>query len=589
INGLTIKRGYITGDSARGGGIYCTASSPTIKNCIIANNQAIAGWDDYAYGAGISCINGSSPTIKSCHIVDNYAEGGPGGSGGYDGFPGAGAQGGGIYSTDDLVIENCVIRNNTAKGGDGGDGYGDQQYYGRGGDGGDAYGAGISTTGSSSILFNNLIIGNSAIGGDGGSSYMVPDGLEGSAYGGAIYGSDFLVTNCTISDNSSEGLSGAGGISGTGTVTNCILWGNGDDLHGCSATYSCIEDGDAGTGNISTDPDFVSGPLGDYYLSQTAAGQPTTSPCVNTGSDTAANLNMDILTTRTDQILDSGTVDMGYHYSLLESPDINFDGDVDLDDFAILASQWRQPPGTPSADIEPPGGDGVVDEFDLAILTDYWLWGVVVPNSLVSHWKFDETSGATAYDSAGTNHGILANGTVWTTGQIDGALYFDGSDDYVSVPDSLELNITGDITISAWVNFTAGGSEQAIVTKTVSNGAINNPFDFRTSSAAEPTLRFVRADASGAEIVFSTEPIPIQSWHHVAIRIENNVADFYVDGDITGKTGGLTKPATGNSNPLLIGKRDDGWPFNGKIDDVRIYNYALSAEEILSLYQQGSE
>ncbi len=129
------------------------------------------------------------------------------------------------------------------------------------------------------------------------------------------------------------------------------------------------------------------------------------------------------------------------------------------------------------------------------------------------------------------------------------------------------------------------GSEQAIVTKCVSNGARNNPFDFRTDKAYEPQLTLVRADAFAHDYVYSTKHISIMEWHHVVAIVENNIPDFYVDGVITGKTvAAFTRTPTGNTNPLLIGRRDDGLYFNGKIDDVRIYNRALTGQEIWQLY-----
>ncbi|MCK5612961.1 right-handed parallel beta-helix repeat-containing protein [Candidatus Pacearchaeota archaeon] len=208
-------------------------------------------------------------------------------------------------------------------------------------------------------------------------------------------------------------------------------------------------------------------------------------------------------------------------------------------------------------------------------------------NGLVGWWKFDKGDGSTVYDSSGNNNDGTISGAQWSTDGVNGALSFDGFNDYVSIPNSPELNITGDITISARIYFTRGGSgegsEQAMVTKTVSNGAYNNPFDFRTGVGAEPPLRLVRADASGHECVYSTKLIPIKSWHHGLVRVENTVGDFYVDSVITGKTGGLTKNPTGNSNPLLIGKRADGLYFSGSLDDVRIYNRALSEDEIRAL------
>jgi hypothetical protein len=184
----------------------------------------------------------------------------------------------------------------------------------------------------------------------------------------------------------------------------------------------------------------------------------------------------------------------------------------------------------------------------------------------------------------------VIHGTVWTSGQFGNALEFDGFNDYVSVLDSPALNITGDITISAWVYFARGGtmqngSEQAIVTKCVDNGERNNPFDFRTDKAYEPQLTLVRADPFAHDYVYSTEHVSIMEWHHVVAIVENNIPDFYVDGVITGKTvAAFTRTPTGNTNPLLIGRRDDGLYFNGRIDDVRIYNRALTGQEVWQLY-----
>jgi hypothetical protein len=213
------------------------------------------------------------------------------------------------------------------------------------------------------------------------------------------------------------------------------------------------------------------------------------------------------------------------------------------------------------------------------------------PN-FIAWWKFDEGSGTIAHDSAGSNDGNVI-GATWTSGQIEGGLSFDRINDYVRVENTSSLNVTGDITLSAWVFFQNGGtgaegSQMVIVAKTVGGGGYNNPFDFRTNLTVVPQLMLIRADASGHEIVDSTQPISIRQWHHVLVRVENKVPDFYVDGVVTGKTPtSFTKTPTGNNYPLLIGKRDDGHYFDGVIDDVRIYNRALSADEIWQLYQSG--
>jgi hypothetical protein len=80
-----------------------------------------------------------------------------------------------------------------------------------------------------------------------------------------------------------------------------------------------------GLGMIDEDPHFSLGPKGFYYLSQVAAGQPVESPCVDAGSDLASNLGMDTYWTRTDEVPDSGIVDIGYHYGPFIYPNLQVD------------------------------------------------------------------------------------------------------------------------------------------------------------------------------------------------------------------------------------------------------------------------
>jgi hypothetical protein len=128
--------------------------------------------------------------------------------------------------------------------------------------------------------------------------------------------------------------------------------------------------------NIDDDPLFVSGPLGDYYLSQIAAGQAADSPCVDTGSDTAANLGLDTRTTRTDHIGDSGTVDMGYHPQRCPDGipgDVDGNGVVDGLDLTAVLTAWKTIPGdplwNPTADLDCNGG---IDGLDLTEVISNW-------------------------------------------------------------------------------------------------------------------------------------------------------------------------------------------------------------------------
>jgi len=351
-----------------GGAVACDGASPTIRHCIISNNYARRN----GYGGGICCWNGSSAKMEYCTITNNYAHNSGGGILSYNSSP---------------IIRNCIIKENTTGSSDGGGmwcmsgGAVSIHHCVIEGNVAEAFGGGIGIADISGGTIDNCIILDNSAGtfNFGGS-------------GGGIFGRDSTATvsNCTIVGNSANGwdpeipIGYGGGLYSEDSsvlVRDCIFWDNtadndGQQIYGgsISVAYSDVQDGYAGTGNIHDDPCFVTGPLGDYYLSQIAAGQDSNSPCVDAGSDTAANLGMDIFTTRTDEVLDAGIVDMGYHYSAPIAADINRDLKVDLKDLAILGSQWRQEPGIPSADIAPPGGDGRVDEKDLAVLVDTCLW-----------------------------------------------------------------------------------------------------------------------------------------------------------------------------------------------------------------------
>jgi hypothetical protein len=228
---------------------------------------------------------------------------------------------------------NCLIGKNEVFGGGGG--YGGASI---GGDGGDAYGGGLyNAPGSVPEVENCTISMNLTAGGSGGWGLPGPYGEDGSAYGAGIF-----------VDNAS--------------VSNCIIWGNYgvEDIYGLAVvTFSDVGGGWPGEDNIDADPCFVSGPDGDYYLSQVSAGQAVDSPCVDAGSDLAANLGMDTLITRADEVGDSGIVDMGYHHPISGPEpipgDMDEDFDVDGDDYTLFAAGW----GVPSMTIR--RGSVVVD------------------------------------------------------------------------------------------------------------------------------------------------------------------------------------------------------------------------------------
>ncbi len=171
------------------------------------------------------------------------------------------------------------------------------------------------------LIFNNLIYGN--------NSYNWLYGQSGAIY---LYGSYYgqchaTIIGCTIVDNVGGGY--ATGIYANEesiiTLRDSIIWGNfSSDIYAYYGTIDYCDIGGVypGTGNIDLDPLFVSGPGGDYYLSQIAAGQAADSPCVDAGSDLAASICaspptgvvcLDDVATRSDGFGDTGQADMGYH------------------------------------------------------------------------------------------------------------------------------------------------------------------------------------------------------------------------------------------------------------------------------------
>jgi len=199
--------------------------------------------------------------------------------------------------------------------------------------------------------------------------------------------------------------------------------------------------------------------------------------------------------------------------------------------------------------------------------------------SLQANWTMDDGSGSVATDAVAGNDGSLVNGPVWTTeGQLEGALDFDGQNDRVIInPAALGMQNWSGFTVAAWVKSDIGagagtddiigwwnypGSRSWILTH---HG--NNQYFFEIAG---------KSFVTGGSV--STE------WTHVAATYDGSAMRLFVNGTEVAVQGGLSGNLQNSSSMLVIGSQDDGSNyFNGLIDDVRLYDYALTEGEIALL------
>jgi hypothetical protein len=218
--------------------------------------------------------------------------------------------------------------------------------------------------------------------------------------------------------------------------------------------------------------------------------------------------------------------------------------------------------------------------------------GSCIDYGLVGYWSFDEGAGTTAYDASGKGNNGTIYGAKWTNGKFGQALSFDGRDDYVEIG---ELAPTY-MTIGAWIKTTSTTYNLPIVAKL---DKTNFRGFFLTINANWPgvivgSIRFALYDTSNMDrCQTSNLNVNDGNWHYIVATYDGSYGKIYLDGTLVkscSHTAGYTNPTT---EPLLIGRHskysvDNTLYFNGLIDEVRIYNRALSEEEIRYLYNRGA-
>jgi alpha-tubulin suppressor-like RCC1 family protein len=204
------------------------------------------------------------------------------------------------------------------------------------------------------------------------------------------------------------------------------------------------------------------------------------------------------------------------------------------------------------------------------------------PAGIVSWWAGE----GNANDSIGTNNGTLVNGAGFTNGEVGQAFSFNGTSSHVTIPDSPSLDsFTNNITVETWIkvnHLTPNSDWEGIVTK--------GDYSWRLlATAGAKTVYFGATGASPLDVTGSRN-VNDGQWHHVAATYDGTNMSLYVDGTLD-----VSHPASGSiiqtSDPVGLGYCANipfNYSFDGLVDEVSLYNRALTASEIQAIYAAGS-
>jgi hypothetical protein len=217
---------------------------------------------------------------------------------------------------------------------------------------------------------------------------------------------------------------------------------------------------------------------------------------------------------------------------------------------------------------------------------------------LVGYWPMDTRdffSATTIVDRSGnSNTGTLVNGPTKVVGKIGQALNFNGTSQYVALPSNQPFNNdTGNSTETAW--FKTTGTGVIVSDNNTPPGGTPNGYDPLLYIETNGVLHAGGYINSFPNLV-SSSALNNGTWHFAALTHNGSTQSLYVDGTFVSSVSGTVSGVTGTNYWVIgTGYTGNGWPnsnglwfyFKGAIDDVRIYNRALSASEVQAIYRQA--
>jgi hypothetical protein len=233
--------------------------------------------------------------------------------------------------------------------------------------------------------------------------------------------------------------------------------------------------------------------------------------------------------------------------------------------------------------------------FIISISADWYVGHSLSDSNLLAYYQLNETSGTNVKDDKGTHDGTAYGTIPRTAGQLfDGSYDFDGSADIIWINDSADFDGNNKMSFSMWVYGDSLTVSDAILTK-YNNTAGQNTWYIQTANGGGDELEFYVMSSladNGNAVTTTNANLANAHWYHIAFVYDGtlaaaNRAKIFVDGvqKTTAITGTIPTSMTSGTAPVLIGREPSlGRAWNGKIDEVRIYDDALTLTEVQALY-----
>ncbi len=210
----------------------------------------------------------------------------------------------------------------------------------------------------------------------------------------------------------------------------------------------------------------------------------------------------------------------------------------------------------------------------------------VLADTPVSYWRLGELSGTTAFDELNSNPGTITGDVrLGITGALisdaNKAMTFNGINGSINVPDALNLRITGNLTIEAWVKPLNRSNFYFIVTK----DDLNYPYPYEYRLEISNGIPNLLLGGTSAISFLGTSAPPTDVWSYIVVTVSGSTVTHYLNGSLNGSRTQVVSN-TDAAKPLRIASRDDNYSFfNGSLDEIAIYNKALTAAQISNHYQ----